>query len=253
VNTGTGKLFFGCLCLSLLVCGVSAAQVSLADISGKAPGYQSVTGEGASIPPGIPGISGNGLLPSRSEVLDEFVDLALDPKNPASSHMILKWAKPSIAVRVSGDPDKESRDCLAGSIAEIRNLTGQTDLKISPMEDPSIEVYFIPLEDFPRRVPGYISGSAGYTRCESRKGFLQKCTVWVPTTGFSDEMGCTILRHEMTHGMGLLGHSEHADSILFQGTTAKGYSPLDREVIRLLYNPALSPGFAEDMVRGYFS
>jgi hypothetical protein len=225
----------------------------MADTPGNLPGSVSVTGEVAPLSPGITGTSGDVLLPSRSEVIDELVDLALDPGNPASRHTVTKWARPSVAVEVTGDPDGGTEECLAEVIADIRDLAGSLDLKIGGKANPEIKVNFIPLEEFPLRVPGSTSDSVGYTQCESRKGFLQSCTIWVPSSGVSERLRCTILRHEMTHGLGLLGHSEHAESILFQGTSADAYSPLDREVIRLLYNQALPTGFTEETVREYLS
>jgi len=83
------------------------------------------------------------------------------------------------------------------------------------------------------------------------KGLLQKCTIWVPATDVTDDLRCTIIRHELTHGIGLFGHSTHLESIMYQGTTATGYSSLDQEVIRLLYNTRIFPGFTEETVRDY--
>jgi hypothetical protein len=254
LNTGTGKLLFSCLCICLLVQGVAAAQALIPDTTAESWGSQGITGAGVASPQaGTTGSSPEMLPPSRSEILDEFMDLALSAKNPASSHTVIKWARPTVGVKVSGDPDERYRDCLAGSIAAINNLSGSVILKAGEKEAPEIEVNFIPLEKFPLLVPGYTPGTAGYTLCESRKGFLQKCRIWVPTTGVDENFRCTILLHEMTHGMGLLGHSGHTASILSQGTGVDGYSPLDREVIRLLYNPALPAGITSDAIGGYLS
>ncbi len=111
MNTGTGKLFFGYLCLYLLIHSATAAQVP---ISGKQSDYLSVTVGGSSFESGMTGTSGGIILtPSRSEILGEFMDLALDLENPASGHSVTKWARPSVSVQVSGDTDERSRHCLA--------------------------------------------------------------------------------------------------------------------------------------------
>ena len=232
MDISKGKLFFGFLCLFLLIHSAAAAQV----------------------PPLMTEPSGGTIgIPSKAEILGEFMDLALDLKNPSSGHSVTKWARPSVSVKVVGDTDERSRYCLAEDIGEINNLTGSVNLRITSSEASDIDINFIPLEEFPLRVTGYSAGSEGDTSCVSQKGFLHKCSIWVPTTGVDEGTRCTILLHEITHAMGLFGHSEHGESILFQGTTARGYSPLDREVLRLLYNQALSPGFTEETVRGYFS
>jgi len=253
VNTGAGKLVLGYLCLLILIHGVASAQVLMSDASGKQPGNLSMAGEGSPYPSAITGTSGGVLPPSRSEIIGEFMILALNLKNPASMHTVTKWTIPSVDVKVSGDPDEESRQCLAESIADINNLTGSVHLQIIEGGSPEIEMDFIPLEEFPRQIPGYVPNLEGYTRCEVVKGSLQECTVWLPTTGVDEELRCTILRHEMARGIGLMGLSDHPESILSQGSVADGYSTLDRDVIRLLYNPALRPGSTEETVEAYLA
>lgn len=253
MHTGTGRLFIGVCCLLILVQGVAASQMSPEAPAGGSPVLSSAPGEGGSLSSVSPAILRDSPAPSRAEIRDEFLDLALDLENPGARHTVTRWARPMVAVKISGDPGEESRDCLAESLAEIDQLTGQVGLQLSRKENPEIEIHFIPLGDFPARVPGYSEGSAGYTRCESRKGFLQKCSIWVPSTDVGEGLGCTILRHELLHGLGLPGHSNHSESILFQGTVAGDFSSLDRDVIRLLYNPALPPGFGEELVREYLA
>ncbi|MGA2933739.1 MAG: DUF2927 domain-containing protein [Methanomicrobiales archaeon] len=253
MNTGTKSLILAFFCCYLVIGSVTAARVQLLNASG-APNLPLPNSDtGTSLRPDIPSPSGGIAPPSKTEITGEFMTLALDLKDPGSSHTVNKWARPSVAVGVTGGPDEPSKECLAEAITEINNLTSSVSLYTNDREKPAIEMNFIPLKEFPRQIKGYVANSEGYTRCESTKGLLQKCTIWVPTTDVTDDLRCTIIRHELTHGIGLFGHSTHPESIMYQGTTATGYSLLDQEVIRLLYNTRIFPGSTEETVREYLS
>lgn len=253
MNTGKKWFILAFLCFYLVVRSVTAAQVSLLNTSGESNLLVSHSDTGTSFRSDIPLPSRSIAPPSKSEIVEEFMDLALDLKDPGSWRTVNKWARPSVAVQVIGDPNERSKQCLAEAITGINNLTSSVTLHMSDREKPAIEVNFVPLKEFPRQIKGYVAGSEGYTRCESTKGLLQKCTIWVPTTGVTEDLRCTIIRHEIAHGMGLFGHSNHPESILYQGTTATGYSLLDLEVIRLVYNTRIFPGSTEGTVREYLN
>jgi hypothetical protein len=253
MNTGTKSLILAFLCCYMLIQGVTAAQVPLLNASG-APNLPLPNSDtGTSFRSDIPFPSGGIAPPSKSETMGEFMNIVLNLKDPGSWRTVNKWARPSVAVRVTGNPDEQSKQCLAEAITEINNLTGSVSLYTNDRVKPAIEMNFIPLKEFPRQIKGYVDGSEGYTSCESTKGLLQKCTIWVPTTDVTDDLRCTIILHELTHGIGVFGHSNHPESIMYQGTTETGYSLLDQEVIRLLYNSRVFPGSSEETVRAYLS
>lgn len=253
MNTGTKRFILAFLCFYLVIGGVTAARVQLTNASGAPYVLISDSATGTSLRSDIPSSSG-GIAPvSKTEITGEFMTLALDLKDRGSLQKVTKWARPSVDVRVNGKPDEQSTQCLADAITDIDNLTSPVSLHLSDTGMPEIEMNFIPLEEFPHQIRGYVAGSEGYTSCKSTNGLLQNCNIWVPTTGVSDDLRCTIIRHEITHGLGLFGHSSHPESIMYQGTTAARYSPLDQEVIRLLYNSRVSPGSTEETVREYLS
>jgi hypothetical protein len=254
MNTGKKRLILALLSFYLVIGGVTAAGVQVSNASNASYMISSDSSTGASLSSDIPLSLPESIASiSKADLSGEFMTLALDLKDRGSLKKVTKWARASVAVKVTGKPDEQSMQCLADAVTEIDNLTGLVSLRVSESGTPGIEMNFIPLDEFSHQIRGYVAGSEGYTSCKSTSGLLQKCTIWVPTTGVSGDLRCTIIRHELTHGLGLFGHSNHPESIMYQGTTATDYSSLDRDVIRLLYNDRIFPGSSEETVRAYLS
>ena len=68
--------------------------------------------------------------------------------------------------------------------------------------------------------------------------------VLISTTGLTADERAHLIREELTQSLGLLADSaRYEDSIFYQEwTTTNRYSPLDRAVIEMLYQPLLLPG-----------
>ena len=60
-----------------------------------------------------------------------------------------------------------------------------------------------------------------------------------------------VILHEMTHALGLYGHSDkYSDGVLsYKWDTITEFSDRDRECIRFLYHPSITVGMTEDEVR----
>ncbi|WP_436533127.1 DUF2927 domain-containing protein [Actinoplanes sp. HUAS TT8] len=158
--------------------------------------------------------------------------------------VVTKWTEPTVTVRVHGG-DAKSLSCLNTVVSDLNKLTATTDLKLTK-SDADIEMHFAPLSEFKKIEPHYVAGNDSYAYIFwSDLHAITSATVLVRSTGISPTVRCHLIRQALTRGMGLLKDSTMYPSSIFYNSYSPAvtkYDAIDEEVIRLLYDDALSPG-----------
>ena len=138
---------------------------------------------------------------------------------------------------------------------ELDSLIPDLTLEITD-ENPNVDIHFLPESSFTLVDPQYVPVNLGFFRIWwDGQEVINRGRVLISTQGISQTERSHLIREELTQTLGLFMDSwQHQDSIFYQGwTTTVEYSPLDREIIRLLYSPQLESGMDLGQVRSAFA
>ena len=168
---------------------------------------------------------------------------------------VQKWTKNSIPVEIRGNPDSESLSCVNTAIAEINQLSSKTKLRISSIRDSGIIIQFAPKSELRALYPEKFADGLTQTQ-ETYSCEITLAAIWINNNSHLDSVKrCTIIRHELLHGLGFEGHTQRfPNSIMYKGYPfITSYSVLDRDIIRMMYSTDIPPCASESEVRAYFS
>ena len=147
-------------------------------------------------------------------------------------------------IQVFGDPTRRDLTVLGNVIEDINSLIGPVQLSLVD-SDPNLEIHFVPESEFATILPEYVPLNLGYIYIWwDDLGAITEGVMLISTTGITADERAHLIREELTQSLGLLADSlRYEDSIFYQEwTTTNRYTPLDRAVIEMLYQPLLLPG-----------
>lgn len=195
--------------------------------------------------------------PSRSEVLNYFLEIGLCPEfGKCPAPMVKKWTS-DIRIQLNGNYTESDEQELEIITSELSELTG---LSIKIVEsNPNIDIHFVHYNSFKKYIPEY-TGTAKQdglfvSRNHPGSSVLYAATICIRED--ADELLRNhLLREELTQAMGLPDDSRaYKDSIFQKDPFYKPteYSAMDKEVIKLLYDKKMRPGMTENEIRSVFS
>ena len=156
---------------------------------------------------------------------------------------IHKW-QDDLRIQVHGDPDPESLTALADVVADLDAIL--EPMAVSVVETGgNVDLHFAPVSQFPVILLEYEPGNLGYVYVWwDGDGVITRASVLISTTEVEPVFRTHLIREELTQSLGLLNDSwDYPESIFYQGwTSVQEYTPLDVEVIEMLYEPAVIPG-----------
>ncbi|GAA0505551.1 hypothetical protein Ade02nite_71870 [Paractinoplanes deccanensis] len=184
--------------------------------------------------------------------LDYFFTVALGAETGDKSDVVGFWNWAEVSVALHG-ADSASTACAKKTIADFNALTASTDLKLTT-GTADIDVHIASSSKLRALDSDYGRGDDGYVEAQwSYDHVYQKGKVLIRSTGMTDRERCHTMRAELTQAMGFLNDSGNVrDSVLqddYERPLAQ-YTALDKEVIRLLYSGALTPGDNRKTVTG---
>ena len=177
---------------------------------------------------------------------------------------LTRWQRP-LRAHFAQPPPEPIAALGAAVLAELAAITGH-DLAMSASGssanvalvygDPALLVRT--MRAMGARIEGYEASSAVYGFCWSTHchaaGEIRRAVVYIAdATAMPDEKPGAIaacLRHEMGHVMGLRFHAERSYSVMAAQRSLRDYTATDRQVLRLLYNPALPANGTREQVLG---
>lgn len=193
--------------------------------------------------PATPGVSPF----SISEAVESyFMEVAMSSEWGDSGGVVRKWTGP-VRVGVLGNPTQDDMQTLRQVIGELNELITDEQVTIS-LDDrnPNVVMRFIPEAQFRSVEPNYRPRNLGFFWLQWNNRGLSNARILISTTGVNQRERSHLIREELTQVMGLMSDSyTHADSIFYQRwTDVNAYAPIDRDVIRLLYQPSITYGMS---------
>ncbi len=183
-----------------------------------------------------------------------FLEVALGAEfsQSSSAARIRKW-QGDVNIQYFGSPTSEDLATLNSIINEVNELAnGGIRLQLVD-RNPNITIHFSPLSQFAQLEPNYQPGNYGYfwTRWDGNNT-INNANVLITTTKVTQKERSHLLREELTQSLGLMQDSyKYADSVFYQPwTDVTQYSAIDRSLIRMLYDPQISPGMTKAQVMG---
>ena len=192
----------------------------------------------------------------QKEVIDYFVEVALGFEFGTASKVTRKWKIP-IKVFIGGDKSSEMLNELDRIIIEIEELAG--NLSISITEDSLQSNYYLflgPGSTFAQRFPpaqSNISSNWGlFYVYFNGANEIYKGVMYVDTERATQAAARKhLLREEFTQSLGLARDSNVYPLSIFYSpwTLVTEFTPIDRDLIRLLYHSDMKTGYDESATR----
>jgi hypothetical protein len=159
---------------------------------------------------------------------------------------VRRWTG-EIRVRVHGSPSAEDLETLATVIAELDELTGSLVLRTVQDDSANFNVHFVPQSEFSMHEPR----AADLQRTNKGLIFTDGDPTVLIATDLEPIYRSHLIREEFTQGLGMLRDSHrYPESIFYQEwTSVTAYAPIDRAVIRMVYNPAIREGMTKEEAR----
>jgi hypothetical protein len=192
---------------------------------------------------------------NRQAAIDYFSQIAFGNEFNANtdSLVVRKWTQ-DMRLAIAGTPSQADLQALYGIVIELNQLLDSVQI-ILTQEQPNAWIHFVPERDFVTVEPNYVPGNLGFFYVWWNAAYeLRQARILISTTGISQEERSHLIREELTQSLGLMNDAwSYADSMFYQGwTSTQQYSALDRDLIRILYDPRIHPGMNEDEVRAVF-
>lgn len=183
-----------------------------------------------------------------ASVIDYFLEIAMGAEFNNSAEVVRKWES-DIRIRVNGNPTAADLQTLRSIVDEINGMNLTIRMQIVD-QNPNVEMYFVPEQQFSRYEPNYRPVNMGYAWVRWSNYQISSASILISTTGVNQQERSHLIREELTQAMGLLQDSyRYPDSIFYQGwTDTTAYTALDRKVIQLLYSPTIQTGMSRDQV-----
>ena len=137
---------------------------------------------------------------------------------------------------------------LVGAVSEVRLQIVDTR--------PNVEIYFAPESQFLSIEPNYVPTNLGFFYMWwDQSNAIIKARILIDTARVTQQERQHLLREELTQSLGLARDSwKYPNSIFYQGWTAtQQYTPIDRNLVKLLYERQLRPGLTRLQLEDVFS
>ncbi len=182
-----------------------------------------------------------------ADAVNYLTEVGLGSEFGNNPKVINKWNSP-IRIQLHGSYTTADERELDSIISELTRLTGLSITRRAG-NSANINIHFIPEENFHLVSPGYSQNS-------DQMGIFQTFfeadnTIYKAIIAIQHDLrGRTrphILREELTQSLGLMKDSHRCTNSIFQQKTSSEptqYAEIDREVIRILYDPRIRPGMS---------
>ncbi len=185
-----------------------------------------------------------------SKVTGYFFDIAIGSEYGRSPAVIHKWTS-DVRIRVHGNPTAADLDELEYVVYELNGLVAGITVSTTK-RNPNIEIHFVPESKFRTIERNYRPTNLGFFWLHwDESDAITSAKILIASEGITQEERSHLIREELTQSLGLMRDSNrYSDSIFYQGwTSTTEYTPIDRAVVSLLYEPQLLPGMTPKEVR----
>lgn len=190
-------------------------------------------------------------LPPRysDSELAYFEEVALGTESGRGSARVRKWTS-APRIQAFGRPTADDLHTLDRIVDELNALVPGLGAEIT-VEGPTVEIHFVPADEFPAYEPRYEKGNLGFFWVwwnDAQE--ITYARVLIATEDVTQRVREHLLREELTQVLGLMRDSwTYPESIFYQGWTETGvYAQIDRSLVEMLYRPDVLPGQPRDVV-----
>jgi hypothetical protein len=193
----------------------------------------------------------------RQDVIDYFEHVALGFEFGDAPEVTRKW-NTDMKLFVGGTPSQLLRDELDRIIAELNGLTAADDFSISITPDSTLSNAYVYFGTSAKFVKIYNAAATDihsnlvlfYVKYDGTNHIYYAIAFVDLERTLDNDARKHLLREELTQSLGLARDSYEYPASVFQQawTTVTEYAPIDRDLIRLLYNPGMSTGLDAEHV-----
>ncbi|MEM9770941.1 MAG: DUF2927 domain-containing protein [Cyanobacteria bacterium P01_D01_bin.73] len=202
------------------------------------------------------GDSGDALKSERysRRALAYFSEIAFGSEfsQNAPVRRVRKWTK-NLRISVQGQPTRQDRRTLERIVGELNGLIDRDGIQLDFTEtSPNVVILFAPHGDFINHEPSYVPGNLGFFYTWWNNDMqLVRSRILISSDRITQKERNHLIREELTQSMGLMNDAwTYQNSTFYQGwTRTQNYSELDRDLIRILYDPRVKPGQTPSQVR----
>jgi hypothetical protein len=182
---------------------------------------------------------------TEKQILAALGEIAFTSEYGATDRQIRKWAA-RMNVAVHGSPTEEDRATLQKAMDGLNAIPGFPGIGIAE-KDVNVDIWFVKLAEMPGVLPDYEKGNWGYFTTHISAGVITDATIAIASDVTRQNERNHLIFEEVLQSTGLMQDLyDYPDSIFYGGwTTVQQPLPMDWEMLRMLYLPALSPGMGE--------
>ena len=154
------------------------------------------------------------------------------------SSVIRRWH--GILLRVGGNPTAQELEWVDSAISEINSFAGRSLIRQTADENQNLDLYFVPRDSMQAYEPHGRGSLAGFVWLYwDSNYFIHEGTIVIANDS-QPEQRQHVIREELAHSIGLLGHSnECGESVFSYGYLGPRYTAMDHFVIQTLYRPEI--------------
>ncbi|MEL6718854.1 MAG: DUF2927 domain-containing protein [Bacteroidota bacterium] len=184
------------------------------------------------------------------ETIDYFKEVALGFENGGVPEITRRWNAP-MKIFIDGNPSEKNMAKVIEAMTIINSLQTLDDFYVELVEEENLSncyLFFGSALEFEMMFSGVTVGSNyGNFYVWWQSNNINRARIFVDTDRANEEQQESLILEEITQALGLGKDSpKYTNSIFYETPTNGGfateYSEIDKELIRLLYHPAMSVG-----------
>lgn len=195
---------------------------------------------------------------NREEAISEeafhyFSEIAFGNEWDEEDAPIRKWLTDP-RIQVFGQPTPQDLEALQKVVDDINSTQSSITLTIVE-ERPNIKLYFVPLQDFSLYVDDPTPNNWGLFYFWWNNYAINRATLLISSDKPTQTAREHLIREELTQSLGLVRDSyQYPDSIFYaEWTTTTTFTPIDEQLLRMLYDDRIQPGMTQEQVQSIFN
>lgn len=190
---------------------------------------------------------------TSEEALPYFSEIAFGNEWDDEEVPIRKW-QTDPRIQVFGNPTPQDLEALQQVVEDINSIQSSITLTIVE-EKPDIKLYFVPLQDFSLYVLNPTPNNWGLFYYWWNNYEITRATILISTDKPTQIEREHLIREELTQSLGLVRDShQYPDSIFYRDwTTTTTFAPIDKQLLKMLYDDRIEPGMTEAQVQSIFN
>ncbi len=193
---------------------------------------------------------------SKQAQIDYFIKVAIRDEDKGNAESPLrKWAKNNVTIQTVGSSTSSAEECINDTISSINSFSNTMKLSRT---DGAGDIVLNLTDRATLEARGFSTGGFYYFDSPTGGNYnLTGVSAYAATDYWpgEDVANCHIIRHELTHSIGLPYNASGYDYSVFgvPSSTTNEYQEIDKQMIKMLYNTGIHSGLDEAQTRSFFA